>query len=133
MDIAFETCDQFYFVLRKDLGPLDGFSSLLDKLSNSLIEKREQSEWAGTVLGDNNTAEVYYYHTDQNAKKIIKESARSLYSWVYPNLPEDLCFLKSGRDWLVTISHESEGFIKDENEEETSKISNISGLKVRKV
>ncbi|MDG3044715.1 hypothetical protein OE903_15155 [Bacillus sp. B6(2022)] len=92
-------------------------------------EMKEQSEWASTMLL-NNTAKVYYYYTDENAKSILKEFANSLYDWEQPNLPEDLSFFKNGEDWLVTSSHEEESYIDTENDTELQRILSIPELKV---
>lgn len=97
IDLAFEICDEFHLVLRKDMGSLKSFDPLLKKLESSLKVMKEQSEWASTILGDNQKAKVYYYYTDENAKNILKESANSLYAWEQPHLPEDLSFSKMER------------------------------------
>ncbi|APB84258.1 stage III sporulation protein AH [Bacillus amyloliquefaciens] len=130
IDLAFEICDEFHLVLRKDMGSLKSFDPLLKKLESSLKVMKEQSEWASTILGDNQKAKVYYYYTDENAKNILKESANSLYSWEQPHLPEDLSFFKDGKEWLVTCSHEEESYIDTEDDKEIQRILSIPGLKV---
>ncbi|MEC3608532.1 stage III sporulation protein AH [Bacillus glycinifermentans] len=130
VDLAFEICDEFHLVLRKDMGSLKSFDPLLKKLESSLKEMKEQSEWASTILGGNQTAKVYYYYTDENAKNILKESANSLYDWEQPHLPEDLSFFKDGKEWLITCSHEEESYIDTEDDKEIQKILSIPELKV---
>ncbi|MEY8350758.1 stage III sporulation protein AH [Bacillus cereus] len=131
LDLAFEICDEFHLVLRKDMGSLQFFDPILKKLECSLKEMNEQSEWASTILGDNQTAKVYYYYADENAKNVLKGLSNSLYSWVQPDLPEDLSFFKSGKEWLITCSHEKGSFINTDDKEEIQKVLNIPGLKAR--
>lgn len=129
IDLCFESCDQFHFVLRKDMGPLKGFDEFLKEIDNALVTIKDESEWASTILGDGQTARVYYYHTkDENVKRIIKETVKSLYEWEMPEHPEDLSFFKDGGVWLATSSHEKECYIFPNKEEEIEKIMNINGI-----
>jgi hypothetical protein len=50
---------------------------------------------------------------------------------MYPNLPEDLSFYKSGKPWLVNTAHERQSFILSEDKSEIDIIVNIKGLKIR--
>jgi hypothetical protein len=130
MDVCFEVCDRFHLVLRKDMGPLDDFDDFLRKIEKALIEMKEESEWASQILGDGQTAKVYYYHTnDEDVKRIIKESVNSLYEWEMHDCPEDLTFFKGDAVWLATVSHEEECYIFPDGEEEYAKVMNIKGLK----
>lgn len=131
IDVAFEICDQFHLVLRNDMGTLKKCTPILKILKNSLIVMKEESEWASTILGDGQTARVYYFRTDANANKVLKEVTNSLYSWVHPDFPEDLSFFKQGKEWLVTISHEYESYIFTEEKNEIEKVLNIKGLKAK--
>ncbi|MGA9188190.1 MAG: stage III sporulation protein AH [Methanosarcina sp.] len=132
VDLAFDLCDEFILVVRKDLclKSNDNAKSVLEKLNDYLIEMKEQSEWAGTKLL-RHTAYVYHYHTSPEAREIIKEVSNSLYSWMQPNLPEDLSFYKSGKPWLVNTAHEKQSFILSEDKSEIDRIVNIKGLEIR--
>ncbi len=127
--LAFDTCDTFHLVLRKDMGLSDALTDFLKQLDGSLIEVKEESEWASNILADGETAFVYYYHTNSSAKAIILNAANSLYDWVYPELPEDLSFFKNGKEWLATNSHEQECYILTEDQNEIDKVMNIKGIK----
>lgn len=129
IDLCFDICDQFHLVLRKDMGDLKSFDKFLKQINSALVTMKEESEWASTILGDGQTAKVYYYHTkDENVKRIIKETVDSLYDWEMPEHPEDLSFFKDGEVWLSTSSHEKECYISPNDKGETEKIMNISGL-----
>ncbi|MFJ7511088.1 stage III sporulation protein AH [Peribacillus simplex] len=96
--LCFDVCDEFHLVVRNNMGSIRGLEEIINKLKVSLIEMRCESTWASTTLGDNQTANVYYFHADENAKKITK----SIYQGGMPSLPEDLSFLNKERfGWLL--------------------------------
>jgi len=125
IDLEFEIC--YHLVLKKDMGSLKVIELTLKKLQSSFKGMKEQSEWASTILGDNQTVKVYYYYTDENAKNVLKKLADSLYNWIQPHLPEDLSFFKNGKACLITSSHETESFI--DTHYEIKKVLSIPGLK----
>lgn len=132
LDIAFETCNTFQLVLRRDMGNIRALDPILENLKGSFIEMRLDSKWASTVLDSDNEAEVYFYQADESAKKVVKELSNSLYDWCLSNrLPEDLSFLKDGIPWLVNCAHEERSYIHTVNEAEIEKLKNITGLIIR--
>ncbi|WP_347941237.1 stage III sporulation protein AH [Peribacillus simplex] len=106
--LCFDVCDEFHLFVRNNMGSIQGLEEIINKLKVLLIEMRCESTWASTTLGDNQTANVYYFHADENAKKIIKLITKSIYQWGMPSLPEDLSFFKQGKVWLATSSHEKQ-------------------------
>lgn len=49
----------------------------------------------------------YFYTSCPEAVALLQESARSMYAWQHPALPEDLSFLhEDGSPLLITIAHE---------------------------
>jgi hypothetical protein len=133
IDLCFEVCDEFHLVIRTDMGAIKDLEEIINMFKASLKEMRSESTWASTTLGDNQTANVYYFYADGNAKSIIKMIAKSLFQWEMPNLPEDLSFFKQGKVWLATSSHEKQCLIFPENETEASKIMGIEGLRVEEL
>ncbi|MBZ9687345.1 stage III sporulation protein AH [Clostridium estertheticum] len=130
IDLAFDVCNEFILVVRKNLDLNEYAKIVLEKLKGSLKEMKEESIWAsGQLFGQ--TAFVYHYNTDNQARAIIKECSNSLHSWVQPNLPEDLSFIKNDKAWLINTAHEYESYIETEDEEEIDKIIKIKGLKVK--
>ena len=47
----------------------DNLINVLKKLESSLIEMKEESEWASAMLTEP-TAKVYYYKIDDNSKNV---------------------------------------------------------------
>ena len=135
IDFAFESCDMFHLVIRKDMMSnvkrgLKRYQPILIKFEPSLIEIKEESEWASTQLG-RSIALVYNYHTTEEAKKTLKELSHSLYGWIAPHLPEDLAFFKKGKPWLVSSAHEEWSEILAD-EQEVKRLLEIKGLKIEK-
>lgn len=133
MDLAFDICDTFHLVLRTDMGNIRSLDSFIEKLKDSFIEMKRESKWASTMLADENKAEVYYFHADENSKKVIKQFSNSLYDWCLsePNiLPEDLSFFKEGHVWLVNCAHERQSHISTEDANEIKQLKSITGLNI---
>ena len=89
------------------------------------IEIKRSSRWPGTELVGHK-AMIYSFQSLPELSKILKEAANSLYSWVQPPLPEDLCFLRSDNTpLLITIAHEhcSSLDITDREKEELEKVT----------
>lgn len=125
LDLAFEVCSEFMLVVKKPphFEVNDNVKMLLDKLEPFLREYREQFYWLGTYCAPEAT--VYYYDTNMDAKEIIKSYSNSLYGWLHPNLPEDLCFIKDNEPWLINTSHERCGNIETKSKEEYMRLINM--------
>ncbi|MGO4106432.1 leucine-rich repeat domain-containing protein [Paenibacillus sp. YAF4_2] len=49
----------------------------------------------------------YFYRCCEGSGNLLKQLANRLSDWIYPNLPENLCFLKDGGgDYLYSVVHE---------------------------
>lgn len=130
IDLAFDICDEFHLVVRKDMGSTKKLEPVMKELESSLKVMKKTNEWTGTMLGRGQKANVYYYRTDEHAKEVVKKAASSLHAWVQPDLPEDLSFLKKGKPWLVNIAHEEESYIITQSEYLIRKIKEIEGLEI---
>jgi hypothetical protein len=83
---------------------------VLNELASFLYKKEMKTEWPGTIIfGGKITINTYHYVPESIL--ILKKSATRLYQWQMPDLPDDLCLLRSdGSAWLVTIAHESDSY-----------------------
>src|SRR5690606_12265296 len=56
------------------------------------------------------TAGTYnFYSCSEESRMVLKQKATRLSDWAFPNMPEDLCFLKKdgNGDFLYSIVHEN--------------------------
>lgn len=106
--------------------------TVLDSLKSYLIKKVESKEWPGTIIYSDTPALIYYYKINESSIKILQNAVNSLFSWVQPSYPEDLCFLKNeSTPWLVTIAHEKDAYIEENIEPETISRA-VPGLRITK-
>jgi hypothetical protein len=103
-------CDAFILVVRSSIGVDESATKLLSRLRTFLLSESEESEWPGTQLLEG-SAMVYKFVVCQEALDLLIKASSSLFGWIQPSLPEDLCFLRSDESpWLVTIAHERDGY-----------------------
>lgn len=130
IDLATDVCSTFLLVLRSANLNLRG-RSVLESLGPKLIKEENASEWPGTRL-KRDRARVFYFSLDAESSRLLKGAANGLYEWLQPNLPEDLCFLKSDESpYLVTISHENDSYLVLSSEERdylTRRLPKLSAL-----
>lgn len=84
---------------------------LLERLRAAGATTRLRSSWPGTELVGH-TATSYQFLLDEGATRILQDSARGLFDWQAPDLPEDLCVLREdGSTWLGSIAHEKDAWV----------------------
>ena len=128
LDMAFKVCSRFILVERHQFTLSDNGKELLDLLKPFLIEIKVQQEWPATKLL-HHYANVYYYTVCDEAKELLIRYSTGLYSWLDPNLPEDLCFFKDESVvWLTSIAHEEDSWIDNLTDDEANTIISIEGL-----
>ncbi|URJ59688.1 hypothetical protein [Paenibacillus polymyxa] len=75
----------------------------------------------------------YKYQCAPEAGGLLKQAASSLFSWVHPQLPEDLCFQNAdGEDWIINIAHERIGRLNMAKEEADDLEKLIPGVFIHK-
>ena len=131
LNVAFDYCDEFLLVTLP-LNPLrQSAMGILHRLSPFLLSRDQRSEWPGTKLWGH-TAMVYRFQLASYTKEILLAAAAGPYSWLQPELPEDLCFLRpAGTPWLVTIAHERDGYLDLSPEERTAINRRVPNLSVQ--
>ncbi|MNI27289.1 Leucine Rich repeats (2 copies) [compost metagenome] len=71
----------------------------------------------------------YFYRCCEESGNLLKQMANRLSDWTYPNLPEDLCFLKKGGgDYLWSVVHEHMYGMEIVEEKAIELMDQISGL-----
>lgn len=119
IELVSKKCDKFELIVRKDMFENDEwaikfYNKTLGDIQDSLIEMKEQSEWAVNLLVES-TAYVCYYELNDKTKQFLKTKSNSLFGWL-EELPEDLSFYSGEKVLLATNSHESYFYVDEELE-----------------
>lgn len=129
LKFAADYCDTFQLVVRNSIVLSDKAKTFLDNLSPFLQAKTDVSEWQGTKLLDGSIAELYCFRLSTETISLLNNTAYGLFSWVQPELPEDLCLVRSDAEpFLVSIAHERDAYLILSFEEKIlleNKISNL--------
>jgi hypothetical protein len=98
LDSALTQCSTLVLTMRHD-GEEPRARAVVDELGPHRLQDGAQ----GPVLR---------YRLSRETVAILKRSARGLYAWRHPALPENLCLLRAdGTPWLVSISAERLGYL----------------------
>jgi hypothetical protein len=110
LNYALKPCSMALVVVRPDISLTVQASQVIEQLKPFMQTTDEASEWPGTQLLSG-TAIVYCFAYNAKTATILQNHSARLFQWVQPDLPEDLCLLKSiDRPWLVSIAHEGDGY-----------------------
>jgi hypothetical protein len=109
---AASRCGSFSLVWRDQFQFEQSAYEIKHALKPFLISNDRTDEWPGTKLIGHEAIVRRYRVADESVK--LLHVAGTLYSWLQPNLPEDLAFYASGDTaWLASISHESQAWFLD--------------------
>ncbi|WP_251125224.1 MULTISPECIES: stage III sporulation protein AH [unclassified Exiguobacterium] len=117
IDVLFKHCTHFAFVEDRRRMEIEDerlvyMEVLTEEIRWDLIERTIVSEWETTRLSGD-TAYLYSFHMNYRTVQFLKERSQSLFSWIHPELPEDLMFYAGDTCVLAVCSHES-FFVVDE-------------------
>jgi hypothetical protein len=123
-----DKCRFVVLVIRRTIKMNENGIQALTQLEPYKISSVETDEWPSTKLVDD-TATVLTYSYEKASVDLLMGCSDRLYGWQQPDLPEDLCLLRpDGSPWLVTISHENDGYLMLSPEEKASLISSFPDL-----
>lgn len=125
IQVLCEYADTFYFITRKEL---QYDEQVLAQFRPYVIQTYQSKSWAGTVT-QGPPATIYIMKANENTCKLLQQLSNSLFDWVSPRLPEDLTFLKDGRDVFSSTTHEKMGCF-ELKEDEQYLLQQIEGLKL---
>lgn len=125
---AVDRCSSFLLVEQQHLGLSMRARTVLAELQPSKRREWESREWPGTsLLKDYGT--VREFALTRETAAILARTADSLYSWVQPELPEDLCLLRPGGEpWLISIAHEPDAYLNLSSDELEALLSAVPEL-----
>ena len=123
---ALKECNKFILVIRPNTYLDNIGQELLKELNPYLIKTLLSNEWPRTET-EGEPSTLYYYDLNQKSKDILLHFSNDFSSWIHPELPEDLCFIKNNNHiWLYTSSHEETIWIENENEDDIEFLNSIS-------
>ena len=130
LNFAAARCQSFSLVWRNQFKFGQSAYELKHVLRPYQLSNVRTGEWPGTKLIGHEAIVRRYRVSDESVKLLY--GAGSLYSWLQPNLPEDLAFYSAGdAGWLASISHEGRAWFLDESLAAEEIYAHVPGLKVR--
>lgn len=127
---AVEVCDSFTVEL-SGMVLDDRATDVLQKFEPYLIGCEETSQTPGSILPPGDTLTLCTYHLNAGSAEIIRRSARRLYDWAEPDLPQCLCFLRGSEPWLINLAADDEGCLLLTPGEADALRAAIPGLQIR--
>jgi hypothetical protein len=129
IDFCGTHCDTFSAVINDRAMPSRAALDFLEQGGLDIVTIRNQTSWpgTGTVLAGY-TCKVHYIKIDARSMSVVK-SVGGLYSWVHPDLPEDIAFYRpDGEAFFAVVGHESISFFVLEDNELSSLRTAIPAL-----
>lgn len=122
-----ERCNSFSLVWCRQLDFDPSAQQFAVALQPWLISEAETKSWPGTK---GPLALVRHYRMVRGSGEIL-QSVEGLYSWLAPDLPEDLAFYDAtGRAWLTSVAHEKMAWIEDATLSLEEVRENVLGLEI---
>lgn len=131
LNFAASRCESFSLVWRIRFRLENSAYEIKHALKPFLISNVRTDEWPGTKLIGHEAIVRRYRVSDESVK--LLQTASSLYSWLAPNLPEDLAFYSSGEVvWLASISHEHKAWFLEESLRTAEIYAYVPNIKIEK-
>jgi hypothetical protein len=128
LEHALGPCSAFLVVVRASSALSDSGRSVMRDLEPFLLTGEESSTWPGTEL-IGHTAHVFTYRLTAESVDVLKRASSRLFAWEQPQLPADLCLLRSPTDaWLTTIAREQDAWFHISWDEREALVKAVRGL-----
>lgn len=102
--------NKFSFVIRSDYIITEAETIILNLFEKYLLLETEVDAWPGTILLYGKKARIFYYSFTKESSDFLKKISNSLYEWLHPEKPEDLCFYNDEIPVFASISHEHDSY-----------------------
>jgi hypothetical protein len=102
--------NKFSFVIRSDDILTEAETSILNLFEKYLLYETEVEAWPGTELFYGGKARIFYYSFTKETFDLLIKTSNSLYEWLHPEKPEDLCFYNNETPVFASISHEHDSY-----------------------
>ena len=116
IDRACKTYSFFSLVVRSDLKFNPSIRAILAEMSPNLTQVINSRKLPANVIHSAHPAEIFYFTTTPRSIRPILKKVDSLFGWIMPKYPEDLCFYRSDKSLaIVCNSHENMAYFLDKN------------------
>jgi hypothetical protein len=121
-----------YCVLAQRRGSADACARWIEECSIDLESSEEAMHWPGTIVhDDSDKATLLKFRVTPALVRSLRDTARTPFDWMGPDLPEDLSFLRAdGTPWFVSIAHEKDAFFKLTDDEVEAVKTQLGGLEL---
>jgi hypothetical protein len=131
VDFCAKRSSKVLLVVREPSELTSTAKGILEALSGGGAELNECSEWPGTTLCSG-TAQVWKFALTECSVEVLKHEKRTLFQWLEPDAPEDLCFLRADHSPIfVSISHERDAYFVLDCDERAALSSSVKGLPIK--
>ena len=134
LDFALHECQLALLVVRPEMELSARGAHVIEQLTPLIYHVADEDRWPGTQL-IGQTASVYHFKFNHESLIALQEFSTRLYQWIQPDLPEDLCLLRSPDEpWLVSITHENDSYLilsEPELAVLTAEISELSDMLIK--
>jgi hypothetical protein len=118
------------FVVRSKFPTSTKAVRLAAELRPCLEISREVSYWPGTELRGKQRAISYEYAYSMSVAHSLLDAEQKLYSWIAPEMPEDLYLLRDNGELLLgSIAHEREAWLALDDNELVGLERSVPGIK----
>lgn len=116
IDKACKTYAFFSVVFRSDLRPNPSVSMILDEMNPNQLKVIHSRKLPMNEIHSAYPAQIFYFTTTPRAIRPVLKQVGSLFQWIMPKYPEDLCFYRADKSLAIASNtHESMAYFFDRN------------------
>jgi hypothetical protein len=109
---ALQHCNRLGLMMQPRSHFVSTATSVIEAFGTSLVSREEVDAWPGSQLHDGSKATRLTYAWNVKTATIFRSTARSLYDWINPDLPEDPHLLRAdGSLWMGSTSIEHDAWL----------------------
>ncbi len=128
LHVGMQFANQGGFVIRSQG---ETINQVLEEFLPYFIEDSLQSAWPGTQL-TSSQERVILFELNPTTLELLQQNSNSIFSWILPDLPEDLFLLREdGTPWMGSVAHEEYIFFEFTEEESRIFFEEFPTLKKR--
>lgn len=102
-------------------------SDFIEYIKDAILKTEKAFSYLGYKYGY--LCETFVIDAKHTKVKEFLLSAGSIFSWRYPDFPEDICFFRNGQYWIRSVAHENLLFFSNITNDEAEKLKQL-GVKL---